>query len=360
MHTEPGQGANRLVLLVILAVSLYGCYVLVRPFLEPIVLAILVGMLAHPIHHRVEMRLGGRQSVAALLTCVGLCLVVLLPTIFLLAAVLEQGISYSLIVKEWATPENVQALMSRPSVVKVQSWLTDVLPAGTLEAENIRSRALSLASSLGGKFATVSTALLGSVTAFFLNGVLLLFVLFFVLRDHDRLIEFLRRAMPLSRSQEDLLISEVRKVSKSALMGSLLTAVTQGVVGGIGLWIVGFPALFWGTVMAFTSLIPFVGTALIWVPAALYLAVTGELGWALFLGVWGVVAVGSIDNFLRPLFMQGASMNTVVVFFSLIGGLQVFGLMGLVYGPLIFSVALVLFRLYEEEFERFLDSQDSR
>jgi predicted PurR-regulated permease PerM len=156
-----------------------------------------------------------------------------------------------------------------------------------------------------------------------------------------------------------MLFEEVRAVSKTALMGSLMTAVTQGFVGGFGLWLAGLPGLFLGAVMAFTSLIPFVGTALVWAPAALFLLAIGEWGWALFLVVWGVVVVGSIDNFLRPMFMQGASMSTVVVFFSLIGGLQVFGLIGLIYGPLVFSITLVLFRLYEAEFAGFLDSQDS-
>ena len=360
MMTEGGSGSNRLVLLAFLAVALYACYALIKPFLEPIILAILVGMLAHPVHHWVAQRLHGRQSLAALVTCLALSLLVLLPTMALMAAVLEQGIVYSVKAKDWATPENIQAFMSRPAIVKVHALLVQILPAGSLELENIRSQALTLASSLGGKFAGVSTALLGSVTSFMLNFVLLLFVLFFVMRDHDRLLEFLRHALPLSRSQEDVLIREVRQVSKSALLGSLLTAITQGFVGGFALWLAGFPAVFWGTVMAFTSLIPFVGTAIIWVPAALYLLLVGEIGWAIFMAAWGAIVVGSIDNFLRPFFMQGASMNTVVVFFSLIGGLQVFGLMGLVYGPLIFAVALVLFRMYEDEFSSFLDSQDQR
>ncbi|MCR9106471.1 MAG: AI-2E family transporter [Gammaproteobacteria bacterium] len=354
------SASNRAVLLVFLALALYACYALIKPFLEPIVLAILIGMLAHPLHHRVIRLLRGRESAAALFSCLALSLLILLPSMALMAAVLEQGIAYSVKAREWATPENLQAFMTQPAVVKVHALLVQLLPEGAMELENIRTKALSLASSLGGKFAEVSTALLGSVTGFFLNFVLLLFVLFFVLRDHDRLLEFLRHALPLSRSQEDVLIREVRQVSKSALLGSLLTAITQGFVGGFALWLAGFPALFWGTVMAFTSLIPFVGTALVWVPAALYLLVVGELGWALFMATWGAVVVGSIDNFLRPLFMQGASMSTVVVFFSLIGGLQVFGLMGLVYGPLVFAIALVLFRMYEDEFSSFLDSQDQR
>ena len=117
--------------------------------------------------------------------------------------------------------------------------------------------------------------------------------------------------------------------------------------------------IFWGAVMALTSLIPLVGTALVWLPAVIFLMFTGEWNMAIFMLVWGVVVVGSIDNFLRPLLMQGADMSTVVIFFSLIGGLQVFGIAGLIYGPLIFAVALVLFRLYEIEFSQFLDSQDN-
>jgi len=351
-------GANRLILLAFLALAMAGSYWLLRPFLEPIVLAILIGILAMPAYQHIETLLPNRPSLAALAGCLVLWLLFVIPMSAVLVAVIGQGIEYSLAVRDWATTENIQALLAKPYVVKVHAWLADVLPEGALAADSIRSHALSIAGGMGEELAAASTALLGNIVRFFVNGTLLLFVLFFVLRDHDRLMAFIRHALPLSRTQEDVLFKEVRDVSKSALLGSLLTAITQGIAGGFALWLAGFPGVFWGVIMAFTSLIPVVGTALIWVPAALILAFTGDIGWAIFLAAWGVVVVGSIDNFLRPLFMQGASMNTVVVFFSLLGGLQVFGLMGLIYGPLIFAVTLVLFRLYEAEFESFLDSQD--
>ncbi len=351
--------SNRVWLLVFLVIALAACYMLIKPYLQPIVLAILIGIMAAPVNERIVSLLNGRRNLGALVGCLLLSLVIVIPALILMVAILKQGISYSIVVREWATAENVQQLLANPKVVSVRERLTEVLPEGALEPESIREQALVLAGDMGKQFAGVSTAIMGSVTAFIVNFMLLLFVLFFVLRDHERMISFMHHALPLSRSQEDVLFKEVREVSKSALLGSLLTAATQGVVGGFGLWLAGFPGLFWGAVMAFTSLVPLVGTALVWVPAAIFLAVTGEYGWSLFLVGWGVIVVGSIDNFLRPLFMQGASMNTVVVFFSLIGGLQVFGLMGLIYGPLIFSVALVLFRLYEREFSGFLDSQDS-
>ncbi|EPO2984711.1 AI-2E family transporter, partial [Vibrio parahaemolyticus] len=105
---------------------------------------------------------------------------------------------------------------------------------------------------------------------------------------------------------------------------------------------------------------PVVGTALIWIPAAAYLFLTGDMTWAIFLTAWSVVIVGSIDNLLRPLLMQGsAGMNTLMIFFSLLGGLHLFGLIGLIYGPLIFAVTMVLFNIYEEEFKDFLNQQDN-
>lgn len=351
-------GSQRVVLLLFLAVALYGCYKLVQPFLQPIILAILIGMLASPAHQRLVRLFKGRRNVATLVSCLALSLLFLIPLLLVMVAVLKQGFDYSVIVRDWATMENIQKFLSQPWVLEIQSRVTRILPEDALSADNIRSKALAGATLVGKQFADVSASIIGSVTRFVINSLLLVFVLYFVLRDQEKLIAFLHRALPLSHSQEVTLFREVKAVSKTALMGSLLTAITQGFVGGFGLWLAGFPGLFWGTVMAFTSLIPFVGTTLIWGPAALFLAVTGEWGWAVFMVLWGIIVVGSIDNFLRPLFMQGASMSTVVIFFSLLGGLQLFGLIGLIYGPLIVAIALVLFRLYEVEFAAFLKKQD--
>ncbi len=358
MNGVPDPTPNRLILLVFLAVALYASYRVVAPFMEPIILGILIGMLSFPLHDWMANKLRGRVNLAALLACLGLSLLILLPASMVVVAILKQGITYAMIVREWATEENIHEVMSHPVVQQVRDRLEDILPEDAFSPTAIKSQAIATATSVGKNFAGVSTAMLGSVTHFAVHFTLMLFVLFFVLRDHDKMVAFMRHALPLSRSQEDVLFKEIVDVSKSALLGSLLTALTQGVVGGIGLSLAGIPGLFWGAIMAFASLIPFVGTALIWVPAALYLFFSGDTTWGIFMVFWGAVVVGSIDNFLRPLFMQGASMNTVVVFFSLIGGLQMFGLMGLIYGPLIFSIALVFFRLYENEFAEFLDEQD--
>lgn len=346
-------------LIALLLLAVYACYLLISPYLEPIVLAVIFGLLMAPANRKLERWLKGRTNLAASLSCLIVTFVILLPALGVIAAIIQQGVKYSLDVKAWADAGGIEAALTHPWMAGVKEQLALVLPPDFLENDKIREQIMAQASGVGKGLVTASTGLLGSVTQFIVQLLLMLFVLFFVLRDHDKLVAFVRHALPLSRSQEDLLLEEVEAVSKSALLGTILTALTQGAVGGFAMWLAGFPGLFWGTMMAFASLIPVVGTALIWLPAAIWLIVSGEMGWGIFLIVWGVVVVGSIDNFVRPMFMQGAgSMNTVVIFFSLLGGLHVFGLMGLLYGPLIFALTLVLFHLYETECKEFLERQD--
>jgi predicted PurR-regulated permease PerM len=207
----------------------------------------------------------------------------------------------------------------------------------------------------------VSRNIVASVVGLVLNLGLMVLVLFFMLRDYDALSAFFRDAVPLARTQEDILISETAAVTRSVLVGNAATAVLQGIAGGFAMWLCGFPGFFWGAMISLASFIPVIGTALIWVPAAAYLMLTGELNWGIFLVVWSAVIVGSIDNFIRPMFMAGATdINGLVIFLSILGGLQVFGLLGLLYGPLIVSLALVLYSMYRQEFSEFIEHQDGR
>ncbi|MBW8190029.1 AI-2E family transporter [Neiella marina] len=359
MTPTPLKNPRNWLLVGLLIAAVYACYRLILPYIEPIVLALIFGILMAPIHHWLLKRLGNRANITAIISCILLTLVILLPAFTVIVAIVRQGINYTIDLRSWIEQGGLETLLAHPWVQTIKLRLELILPDGFLALENLRQQAIGLASNAGKGFVGVSTGVLGSLSHFLMQLTLMLFALFFVLRDYDRMVEFFRHALPLSRSQEDALIDEIEAVSKSALLGTLLTAMTQGFVGGFAMWLAGFPGLFWGTMMAFASLIPVVGTALIWLPAAIFLLITGDQGWGIFLIVWGVVVVGSIDNFVRPLFMQGAgSLNTVVIFFSLLGGLHMFGLMGLLYGPLIVALTLVLFHLYETEFHDFLAQQD--
>lgn len=347
-------------LIAALAIAAYACYVLIAPYLGSIVLAFIVSLLFFPVHDKIDKKLKSYPNLAAALSCILLTVIIIIPLLFVATAILHQGITFFTGAYEWLTSGGAKEITSIPLVEMAIKTLNKWLPFDSINPQELISKAASSVSSLSSNMIGISSQFLGDLTGILVNFLLMLFVLFFLLRDQEKIIQTLRHVSPLSRSQEDTLLDETEKVAKSAVMGSFLTALAQGIVGGFAMWLAGFAGLFWGTMMAFTSFIPIVGTAMIWLPASAYLLLIGEWQWAAFLAGWGVIVVGSIDNLLRPFLMQSNSgMNTLLIFFSLIGGLQVYGLMGIVYGPIIFSLTLVLYRMYETEFHGFLEKQDN-
>ncbi|NAW68971.1 AI-2E family transporter [Vibrio sp. V27_P1S3P104] len=352
--------SNHWVLIAALLVAALSCYLLLKPYINAIIMAFIISLLMFPIHQKLETKLPTHKNIVALLSCIILVFIIVLPLLLVFTAMIQQGAKFSQNLYQWGTEGGIQTVLSYPWVKKGLALANDYLPFHEITPQQIAQKTAQLATTFASDLVSLSAKVLGDATSFLVNFFLMLFVLFFLLRDHDKIILAIRHIVPLSRSQEDRLLNEIEQVSKSAIMGSFLTAIAQGVAGGFGMWLAGFPGLFWGTMMGFASFIPVVGTALIWVPATLYLFIIGDMTWMVFLLIWSIAVVGSIDNLLRPFLMQGsAGMNTLMIFFSLLGGLQLFGFIGLIYGPLIFAITMVLFNLYEEEFHSFLNRQDN-
>jgi len=183
-----------------------------------------------------------------------------------------------------------------------------------------------------------------------LSFCLMLFVMFYCLRDGAKMLDYLARLSPLSSQQEQLLLARVQAVSRSAIMGTLVTGVAQGGLAMIAFAVAGIPWLLWGVMLGFASFIPLVGTALIWVPCVAYLLVMGKVAMAIGLALWCLVVVGLVDNLLRPWLMQGQTgMASVVLFFAILGGIKLFGLPGVIYGPLVIGLCTAVFYILELE-----------
>ncbi|MGL4733722.1 MAG: AI-2E family transporter [Enterovibrio sp.] len=359
MFDHPKLENSHWILIAALALAAYACYGLIAPYLGSIMLAFIISLLFYPLHQMIASKMKTWPNLAAFLSCLLLTVIFVIPLIFISSAVLHQGVGTASRAYLWLTQGGAREVLAMPLVNDAIFYINRLFPAEGLDTQQIVGKAAQTVSTLSSSMLSFSSALLSDVTGVLANFLLMLFVLFFLLRDHDIFIQTLRHVSPLSRSQEDTLLNDVRQVAKSAVIGSFLTALAQGIVGGIAMGMAGFAGIFAGCLMAFASFIPVVGTAFVWLPAAGYLFLNGEWQWGLFLVVWGVVVIGSVDNLLRPLLMQGnSSMNTVLIFFSLLGGLQMYGLIGLIYGPVIFSLTLALFKLYETQFREFLDKQD--
>ncbi len=361
-NARPGflENAGQIALLALLAGALYLAFRIVKPFLNPILIAAILAPIVHPVFHWLRAKLKGRASPAAMITCLLVVIVILGPLSLLAVGVVNQGTESVRSIQTWVRDGNLEKLTTGPQMEKVRAFVARAVPLVDPERLDLKNLVLQGSAKLGNFVASKAGSLLSSTGGLISDVVLMLFVLFFFVRDGEGWITGLRRLSPLRADQEESLLKQFRSVSRSSLLGILGTAVAQGTLGGIGLAIAGLPGVFWGSVMTFTSLIPFIGTALVWVPAALFLFATGHLGLAIFLVLWCAIVVGSVDNFLRPVLMRGGSdMSTLWMFFAVVGGLQLFGLPGMLYGPIVFGLCQVLLLLYQSEFSEFLARQAS-
>ncbi len=319
-------------------------YVILRPFFEAIAWAIVLAVAFRPLWARVESRFRTRRSLAAGVTSLLVALLVLLPAGLLVAALAGQaGQAASRLVGVLRSRDTVQTgdLTTLPFVGGGVVWVqqkTGITPdAVKLHAAQGLAKLSSLLASAGGG---VVVGFLGGVMTFLLTMVLL----FFFLRDGDAMAEAVSEILPLSEGERRKAMQRLASMLRSIFRGSLLTAVVQGLLGGIGWALAGLPSAFLaGAGMAVLSLLPIGGTALVWIPGAIALAVQGRTGAAIFLFVWGVIAVATADNFLKPLLIQGdGELTTLVVFLGVFGGIAAFGLLGVFIGPIVLATAQTL------------------
>lgn len=350
----------------LLVIVLAACFHILADYCHTIILATILATVFSPAHRRLLTLTKGREDAAALLSCLALTLTVVLPLLLVFLSLLHQGVESFNAIHAWLNAGEYEKLLALPMVAKAKALVSPYLPdVGKFfpqlgdQAQPINQTIVDLTSRVGKFLVSQAGGIMGNFSAFIGKFFLMLFTFFFVIRDEDKIVHQLLHLIPLHSSHEERIIAKVKAVAGSVLLGTFLTALAQGAVGGFAFLVTGLPALFWGTMMAFAALIPFVGTALIWLPAAAYLVFLGRYGAAAFMIIWCVVVVGLLDNLLRPLFMKGsANMSTLLIFFAILGGLNTFGMIGLLYGPLLFGLAMVLLYIYEMEFEPFLNHQD--
>jgi predicted PurR-regulated permease PerM len=347
---DPGR-SYRPFLLLVLFFSLYLSYLILEPFFHTLVFAIVLASLFYPIQLYLTRLYRGRKNLAALTVIFIITFLIALPTFFFASALVTQGLDSINRINEWIKSGNLDKITEDPRFLTYSKWVEERLTFVKLDQIDIASNILQLSKNLGQFLLSKGATILGNVATLISHFFVMIFIVFYVVRDGHDMLEKARYLSPLRKDQEDRILGGVRVVARSVLLGTFLTALSQGLVGGIGLALVGIPGLFWGTVMGFASLIPLIGTALVWVPSVGYLLLFGSWKSAVFLALWCIILVGSIDNFLRPFLMRGGSaMSPFYIFLAIIGGVQYFGLAGILYGPLILSFAMIMLYIYGVEY----------
>jgi len=299
-----------------------------------------------PLHRRLLTRLGGRANLSALLSVLLCLLLVILPLTLLSGSLLQEGTNLYRRIEGGEL--NLGAYYEQ---------IINALPPGlhsALEQFGLTDRfsiqeKLSAGALQGSKFVASQAVSIGQNTFQFLISLgIMLYLLFFLLRDGSLLARKIITIIPLNPEHKQLLIHKFITVVRATLKGNIVVAATQGALGGLIFWILGIEgALLWGVIMALLSLLPAVGAAIIWLPVAVYFLVTGDYWLGSILILYGILVIGLVDNILRPILVgKDTKMPDYVVLISTIGGLTTFGLNGFVIGPLIAALFMAVWALF--------------
>jgi predicted PurR-regulated permease PerM len=313
----------------------YLAWLLILPFVPALAFAFALAMLGHPLSRWIETKLR-RRNAAALVTVIVICLSLVLPITFL-AQVLIQEASQGLGAMSSDVGRLRDSLERSEYFGALLRWLDSRIDLPQ-EASQV-ARSLTQWLSTGTSSAIRSSA--WAITQIATTVV----VLFYFLRDQDSLLTNLRSVIPMEDDETDRLFARITETIRISLYGKLVVAAIQGGLGGLIFWWLDIPGpAFWGFVMALFSVLPVLGAFVIWVPAALALAMQGYWGRALFLTGWGILIVHPVDNLLGPVLVgTKLRVHTLLTFFSVIGGLAAFGAAGIVLGPVIVAIGISLF-----------------
>jgi predicted PurR-regulated permease PerM len=336
---------DRTLLLLVIAISLAFAWIL-WPFFSAVLWATVLAIVFAPLYRRILRSIGRNPNLAALATLLIIVMLVILP-LFLTAA--------SLVHEATGLYERIQSGELNLGTVFQQlrdalpAWVTDILDRlGLTNLGAVQDR-LSDALKRGSQFIAAQALSIGQGAADFILGLLvMLYLLFFLLREGGELFKRIQDAIPLPPDQKRALFSKFTTVIRATIKGSILVAAVQGALGGLIFWLLGLHApVLWGVVMGFLALLPAVGAAAIWVPAAIYLLVTGSTWQGVVLLAFGAFVIGLIDNILRPLLVgKDTKMPDYVVLISTLGGLATFGLNGFILGPVIAAMFIAAWDIF--------------
>ncbi len=320
------------------------------PFVVPIIWATLLAFMLQPLNRRLLAKWPTKPGLGAGLLTVGMVMLVGGPVTVFLFAFLRQASQLLTGFQNEAHDRKLPALQLVLELKPVQSLLDTAKEFTSLSKEQILEQANDAAQTVLQQLASLGgTVVLGAFSVVTQFG-LTMFLLFFFLRDGREMLERGIHLVPLSQERKKELSKSLGGVTRGVVVGTLVTAAVQGTLVGIGFAIAGLPSpLVFGAVGAVASLIPVVGTALVWVPAALSLLALGQSGWALFLTLWSVILVAGSDNVIRPLVVSSSSnVSTLLVFVGVLGGVSAFGFAGIFVGPVLLTLVAALLQYAEQ------------
>lgn len=321
-----------------------GFILLLKPFFGTIFWACAIAIIFAPLQAKLSARWPQSPNRTALTTLLLCILVVIIPVVIVISSVISEGV----VVYDKLQSGEINPGRYIDSMHTAFPALNNLLTKLGFNIENLKTDAISAAMSSGKFIASHTLAIGQNAFGFLVNLVLMLYIAFFMLRDGSYLVDLMVRALPLGDARERMLFALFAEVTRATIKGNVVIAMMQGTIGGITLWALGVHgALLWGVLMALASLIPALGSALVWVPIALYLTAIGETTSALILAGVGAGVIGMLDNVLRPILVgRDTQLPDYLVLLSTLGGIAMFGINGFVIGPLVAALFIAFWGIF--------------
>ncbi|PIR54944.1 hypothetical protein COU74_04370 [Candidatus Peregrinibacteria bacterium CG10_big_fil_rev_8_21_14_0_10_36_19] len=343
-------------LLLCMAAVFFWLFRILEPFVMVIFIAAVLAVAFYPIYKGFSKLMKGYNRLASFFTCLVVVAVIVVPLIIFTIMLTQEALStYDVIVEKVNSGVFDKYLQWQEGAFfyELKRQIDPIVDIGSLD---IKDSIINFAQTTSTVLVSQATSLAKGLSEIMLSLVVMFFCLFYFFKDGESLVSRVGVLSPLPSIYESELFGKIKSMVEAVVFGVFLTAVVQGLVGGIGFAIVGVSSpVFWGTTTAIFSLVPVVGTAAVFIPASIILAILGSYGAALFIFLWGVFAVGSVDNLLRPMFIGGkAHTYSLMTFLVVLGGVVTLGLKGVVIGPLVLIILVSLLHIYEAEYKRVL------
>jgi predicted PurR-regulated permease PerM len=356
-----GNLISRNPILVFFLICFIGSIVLLgwvmQPFLAIIILGAVVSSLFYPLYHALIRRFKIRPWMASLTTCTLIFFILFVPIVFFVSSLAQQAYGVYQMARTAVISEQITMVLNDTQVLeKANAYL--VRFNFELTGDEIKSAATEIIRYIAGFLYDQSKVIASNTLNFVVNFILVLMVCFFLLIDGERLSAFVVDLSPLPAQQESMLIAKFKEMSGVILLVNGIGGAIQGIVGGLLFWSMGFQSAFlWGVIMGLLAFLPILGIGLVFLPAALFLFLKGNVSGAIILIIVYGVLSGGTEYLLKPrLVGQRMKMHPLLVFFAVIGGLKLFGILGIIYGPLIVTAFLTLAEIYRANYQKFVEN----
>ena len=325
-------------------------FFMMKPFLGIIVMALVIVEVFSPVYYFILKRIKS-QTLSSILSTLLVLTVVIIPLTLVLLVALNQALSIKDTVQNYVIENRLLEDNGAELTRRINNTLTSLSINYHIESIDYKGAALSIAGEIVGGASSVVNFLKDFVNVI-IAITFLIYTMIYLFREHGNLRNIFKKLSPLDDEFDDLFIEKFNSIARSVVKGSLIIGIVQGALGGLAFWVLGVDApLFWTLVMIFFATIP-LGSGFVWAPAAIILALSGRVPAGIALMLWGILVISTVDNFLRPkLLEKDTNLHPLVSFFSVLGGIYLFGPLGIIYGPLVVILFLSLYEVYRHKYK---------